>query len=169
MVCVLVAWAAVSVANVPPLRNPVTPNEVGGPLGAVAGVGVILYAFAAAAYFRIYRRRGDRLAFAVTLGFALLAEALVVVVVSLTTSWHLSWWEWHALMLLGFISIARGGVARVARGAFQRPLSRGDAARQQGGQRAVRRPRRLHAVLRGSATPPRCTRCWSRTSAGWRR
>ena len=47
-----------------------------------------------------------RLVFAVTLGFALLAEALVVVVVSLKTSWHLSWWEWHALMLLGFVSIA---------------------------------------------------------------
>ena len=106
VVCVLVAWAVVSIADVPPLRRPVTPNEVGGPLGAVAGVGVILYAFAAAAYFRVYRRRGDRLAFAVTLGFALLAEALVVVVVSLKTSWHLSWWEWHALMLLGFISIA---------------------------------------------------------------
>ena len=30
----------------------------------------------------------------------------MVVVVSLKTDWHLSWWEWHALMLLGFISIA---------------------------------------------------------------
>ena len=106
VVCVLVAWAVVSVANVPPLRDPITPNEVGGPLGAVAGVGFILYAFAAAAYFRIYRRRGGALAFAVTLGFALLAEALVVVTVSLKTSWQLSWWEWHMLMLLGFISIA---------------------------------------------------------------
>jgi class 3 adenylate cyclase len=106
VICVLVAWAVVAVADVPPLRDPVTPNEVGGPLGAVAGVGFILYAFAAAAYFRIYRRRGGALAFAVTLGFALLAEALVVVVISLKTSWHLSWWEWHALMLLGFISIA---------------------------------------------------------------
>jgi adenylate cyclase len=106
VVCVLVAWAAISVADLPPLRRPVTPNEVGGPLGAVAGVGVILYAFAATAYFRVYRRRGGALAFAVTLGFALLAEALVVVVVSLNTSWRLSWWEWHALMVLGFMSIA---------------------------------------------------------------
>ena len=106
VVCLLVVWAAVSVADVPPLRDPVTPNEVGGPLGAVAGVGCILYAFAAAGYLRVYRRRGGALAFAVTFGFALLAEALVVVVVSLKTSWHLSWWEWHALMLLGFISIA---------------------------------------------------------------
>jgi adenylate cyclase len=106
VICVLAAWAIVSVADIPPLRSPVTPNEVGGPLGAVAGVGCILYAFAAVSYFRVYRRRGGALAFAVTLGFALLAEALVVVVVSLKTSWHLSWWEWHALMLLGFVSIA---------------------------------------------------------------
>src|SRR5207247_153843 len=82
VVCGLAAWAVVSVADLPPLRHPITPSQVGGPLGAVAGVGFILYAFAAFAYFRIYRRRGGALAFAVTLGFALLAEALVVVALS---------------------------------------------------------------------------------------
>jgi class 3 adenylate cyclase len=106
VVVLLLAWAAVSLAELPPLRDPITPDEAGGPLGAVAGVGVVFYAYAAVAYYRIYRRRGGALVFAVTLGFALLAEALVVVVVSLKTSWHLSWWEWHALMLLGFASIA---------------------------------------------------------------
>src|SRR4029078_6673571 len=73
--------------------------------GIVAALGVVLYGYAAWAYFRVYRRRGSGLAFAVAFGFALLAEALIVVVVSLKTSWQLSWWEWHALMLLGFASI----------------------------------------------------------------
>jgi len=105
----IAAWASVSLANLPPLRGAVTPEEVTGPLGAVAAIGVLLYAYAAVAYFRVFYRRGSALAFAVAFSFALLAEALVVVVVSLPTNWRLSWWEWHALMLLGFATI--GGAA----------------------------------------------------------
>jgi adenylate cyclase len=103
---VLAAWAAVSVAGLPPLHHAVTPQQVETPLGVVAAIGVVLYGIAAWSYFRVYDRRGSTLAFAVAFAFALLAEALIVVVVSLKTSWQLSWWEWHALMLLGFVSIA---------------------------------------------------------------
>jgi adenylate cyclase len=106
VIVVLAAWAAVSVAGAPPLQKEVRPQDVSGPLAGVAALGVLLYAFAAVAYFRVFRRRGSGLALAVAFAFALLAEALVVVVVSLPTSWRLSWWEWHALMLLGFASIA---------------------------------------------------------------
>jgi len=106
VLALIAVWAIVSLAELPPLRHAVTPDEVTGPLSGVAGVGVVFYAFAAAAYFRIYRRRGGTLALAVATGFALLAEALVVVVLSLATSWRLSWWEWHTLMLLGFAAIA---------------------------------------------------------------
>ena len=102
---VLAVWAAVSLAQLPPLKSSVKPEDVNAPLAAVAAVGVVLYAAAAAAYFRVYRRRGSRLSFAVAFAFTLLAEALVVVV-ALPTSWRLSWWEWHVLMLLGFVAIA---------------------------------------------------------------
>jgi adenylate cyclase len=51
-------------------------------------------------------RRGARLSFAVAFAFALLAEALIVSIVSLPTSWHLSWWEWHVLMVISFFTIA---------------------------------------------------------------
>src|SRR5262249_47402146 len=100
-----VLWALDSLAGWPPLHNPVMPSQLDWPLGLFAAVGVVLYAYAAAAYLRVYRRRESGLAFAVAFGFALLAEALVVVVISLPTSWQLSWWEWHALMLVGFASI----------------------------------------------------------------
>ena len=103
---VVVAWAIVSVAGVPPLHHAVTPAQVDTPLGVVAAAGVALYGYAAVAYYRVYRRRRSALAFAVAFAFTLLAEALVVVVISLPTSWQLSWWEWHALMLLGFAAIA---------------------------------------------------------------
>ena len=106
---VIVAWAIVSLTEVRPLSDVVTPSQVEAPLAAFAGVGVVAYAYAAVAYFRVYARRRSGLAFAVAFAFALLAEALVVAVLSLATSWQLSWWEWHGLMVVGFLAI--GGAA----------------------------------------------------------
>jgi adenylate cyclase len=95
----------VSLAGWAPLRKPVTPTEIDTPLAVVAAAGVVFYGYAAIQYYRIYLRRSTGLAFAVAFAFALLAEALIVVVASLPTSWQLSWWEWHGLMLLGFVTI----------------------------------------------------------------
>jgi class 3 adenylate cyclase len=106
LLLVFAAWATVSAANLRPLRDSVTPDQLRWPLGLVGAVGVIAYAFAALSYFRVYRRRESFLVLVVTFAFALLAEALVVAVVSLPTSWRLSWWEWHALMLVAFAAIA---------------------------------------------------------------
>jgi class 3 adenylate cyclase len=106
LLLVFAAWAGVSAGSLPPLRHAVTPDSVRWPLGIVAAAGVVLYAFAALAYFRVYRRRESFLVLVVAFAFALLAEALVVAVVSLPTSWRLSWWEWHALMLIAFAAIA---------------------------------------------------------------
>jgi adenylate cyclase len=105
VLAVIVGWAVVSLAELPPLERAVTPAEINAPLGAFAAAGVVAYAYAAFAYFRIYHRRGSGLAFAIAFAFALLAEALVVAVLSLATSWQLSWWEWHGLMTIGFVTI----------------------------------------------------------------
>ena len=43
---------------------------------------------------------------AMAAAFALLAEAMVAIVVA--PNWHLSWWEWHVLMLLAFALVAWG-------------------------------------------------------------
>jgi adenylate cyclase len=106
VLAVMAVWAVVSLAQLPPLAHPLGPGRLGAPLGAVAALGVVLYGYAGISYFRIWLRRGSRLAFTVAFAFALLAEALVVSVVSLPTSWQLSWWEWHALMAIGFVAIA---------------------------------------------------------------
>jgi adenylate cyclase len=103
---VLGLWAGVSLAGLPPLHDAVTPEQVTAPLGVVAAAGILAYAYAAFAYFRVWQRRRTRLAFAVAFAFALLAEALAVAVVAVATSWQLSWWEWHALMAVGFACIA---------------------------------------------------------------
>ncbi len=106
VLAIIAAWAVVSLAELPPLRDSVTPEDVEVPLSILATAGVPLYAFAAFAYFRLWARRRTRLALAVAFAFALLAEALVVAVASLPTSWQLSWWEWHVLMAISFAAIA---------------------------------------------------------------
>lgn len=106
LVAVLVVWAALSVAEIEPLSDPVAPEDVNLPLALVAAAGVLLFGLASLGYYRIYRRRRARLLFAIVFAFTLLAEALVVVVAALPTSWQVSWWEWHVLMLLGFAFVA---------------------------------------------------------------
>src|SRR4051812_21932341 len=48
------AWALVSVAELPPLRDSVRPEQVQLPLALLAAVGVPLYAYAAVSYFRVW-------------------------------------------------------------------------------------------------------------------
>jgi adenylate cyclase len=98
-------WALLSLLEARPL-SAVPPREASAPMAVLAGVGVLFFLLAGLGYLRLYGRRRERLVFAVAVGFALLAEALIVVVVALPTAWRLSWWEWHVLMLLGFGFIA---------------------------------------------------------------
>jgi len=111
VLAVIVGWGVVSLTGARPLHDAIKPSDLNAPLGVVATFGVLFYAFAAFAYFRVWWRRRSRLAFSVGFAFALLAEALVVVVVALPTSWQLSWWEWHALMVVGFAAIAAAAAA----------------------------------------------------------
>jgi adenylate cyclase len=108
---VIAAWAAASVAELPPLKNSVRPEDVALPLAILALFGVPAYGYAALAYYRVWTRRRSQLSLAVAFAFALLAEALIVAVVSLPTSWRLSWWEWHALMAVSFAAIAAAAYA----------------------------------------------------------
>src|SRR4051812_30778406 len=106
LLALLGLWAVLSLAELPPLRATVAPEDAEAALGAFALIGVVAYGFAAVQYFRIAARRRSKLAFAIAFAFALLAEALVIVLASLTTSWQLSWWEWHLLMAISFFTIA---------------------------------------------------------------
>lgn len=101
----MVVWGAVSLLEVGPLAD-APPSESSAEMALVAALGVLLFLLAGLGYLRLYRRRRERLVFAVAAGFALLAEALIVIVAAIPTSWQLSWWEWHVLMLLGFGFIA---------------------------------------------------------------
>jgi len=100
----LVGWAVVSLAELPPLDDPLTAEQLDGWQLVLAAVGLALYGLAAWGFVRLYRRRGARFVFAFTLAFAFLAEAMVAI--AWARNWQLSWWEWHVLMLLAFLVIA---------------------------------------------------------------
>jgi class 3 adenylate cyclase len=108
LLAAMAAWAAISLTTLPPLDEPIEPEELEGPLTAVAGLGTALYAAASLRYALLYRRRRAVLLLAVMTAFVLLSEAMFAI--ALSPSWHASWWEWHLLMLLAFAAV--GAAAR---------------------------------------------------------
>jgi adenylate cyclase len=104
LLAVLALWGFVSLAEWPPLDEPIAIEQLDGWQVALAVAGVGLFGLAALGYFRLYRRRRAGFVFAVTVAFALLAEAMIVI--AWARNWQLSWWEWHVLMLGSFATIA---------------------------------------------------------------
>ncbi len=99
----LATWAAASLLGLPPLDGP--PEEETNLAGAVGAlVTVALYGYAAWRFGRIGAERRSGFAVAIGAAFVLLAEAMLAVAFS--RSWHLSWWEWHLLMVTAFATIA---------------------------------------------------------------
>jgi class 3 adenylate cyclase len=100
----MLLWAVVSIIRLPPLDGPPPAREGTGVLDALSIVAVGLYAFAAFGLARLYRRRGGAVLFSMAVAMVLLAEAMIAVLVG--RNWHLSWWEWHLLLLAAFATIA---------------------------------------------------------------
>jgi class 3 adenylate cyclase len=98
----LAAWATVSLTETGPLARKLTGEQLDG--WQISLAGVVLYGAAAVGYYRLYRRRRALFLLGVALAFALLAEAMLVI--AWARSWHVSWWEWHVLMLTAFATIA---------------------------------------------------------------
>jgi class 3 adenylate cyclase len=100
----MAVWAAISLAEIGPLEDPLPEEEARGWLLGLAIPGVALYAFAATSYLRLYLRRRVPLPLAVATAYVLLAEAMVAI--AFARNWHASWWEWHLLMLVAFALVA---------------------------------------------------------------
>ena len=107
----LAVWAALSLGQVGPLDS-APPHEGRAPaLVACAVLGGVLFAAAAWRYCTVLMRRASTLLLAVVVAMVLLAEALLTT--ALARNWHLTWWEWHVLLL--------GGIAIVAAAARAEP------------------------------------------------
>jgi class 3 adenylate cyclase len=101
---VIATWAVLSLAEIPPLDDADVPERASGPLVVLAIAGVALYGFAVIRYLRLYRRRREPLLLAVAVAATLLGEAMIAI--AWARNWHLSWWEWHVLMLAAFGLVA---------------------------------------------------------------
>jgi class 3 adenylate cyclase len=106
LVAMMLGWAVVSLAGLPPLDGPPPAQEGVGLLTVLAVEAVAVYGYSAWRYVGLYRHRGGIVPLTVTIAFVLLAEAMIAV--ALSRNWHLSWWEWHLLMLFSFAAIALG-------------------------------------------------------------
>jgi adenylate cyclase len=104
VLAVMGAWAAYSLAGLPPLDRPLAAEAAMLPLVGLAGLGVLLYAVAAARYYRVWAQRRRPLPASVITAFALLAEAMIAI--AFARNWHASWWEWHLLYLTAFGIVA---------------------------------------------------------------
>lgn len=109
----MIAWAAVSLLEVPPLDAPPNQTVLSVPLTILVVASVGLFGIAALRYFLIHRRRPAVMLVGMITAYTLLAEAMVAVVFS--ASWRLSWWLWHVLMAAGFGYIAYSAYAQFRR------------------------------------------------------
>ncbi len=107
LVALMVLWAVLSLAQLPPLHaEQIVPEQAGGLLGLLAVPAIVLYAVAAVRYLGLWRRRPSLMLLSMLAAFVLLAEAMVAVVFA--RNWQLTWWEWHVLMLAAFGLVALG-------------------------------------------------------------
>ena len=101
----MVAWLAWTVSDLPPLRAPDSEAARGSLLALMAIVGTVVYAVSAARYWLIFRHERQLLPVAVIACFLLLSEAMIGVAVTGERTWHASWWEWHGLIMVGYVMI----------------------------------------------------------------
>ncbi len=104
LIVVMLGWAVFSVARIPPLDGPPPTVEGGGVLNVLSLGAIGLFVYAAIRLLQVFRYRGEPILLALAASLVLLAEALIAIVVS--RNWHLSWWEWHLLLLAAFLTIA---------------------------------------------------------------
>ena len=107
LVVALAAWAGLSLAQLPPLDGSAEAAEDLPLLLAIPAIA--LYALSAARYGVLWRRRPSLMLLSMLSAFVLLAEAMVAM--AFGRAWHLSWWEWHLLLLAAFGLVAYGARA----------------------------------------------------------
>jgi adenylate cyclase len=104
LLLLMAVWAVVSLGNLPPLDAMSASVERLPALIAVPAI--VLYLYAAGRYLILWDKRRTPMLLAMMAAFLLLAEAMVSI--AFATNWHLSWWEWHLLMLMAFGLVALG-------------------------------------------------------------
>jgi len=106
LLALILVWAAWSLARIPPLDSTPAHERASVSIVIVSAPAVALYLVSALRYLMMWRERRSSMLLTMAAAFVLLAEAMLAV--SVSRSWHASWWEWHLLMLAAFGIIAYG-------------------------------------------------------------
>jgi hypothetical protein len=106
LLALMAVWGLASLLRLPPFDAGSGPERGSWPILAATALAVVLFAVSALTYARLWWRRGGLLPAAMASAMVLLAEAMVAVTVA--PNWHLSWWEWHLLLLAAFVLVAWG-------------------------------------------------------------
>jgi adenylate cyclase len=101
----MAVWFLWTLADLPPLSGPNHETATGSLLVGIAILGTVLYAVSAARYWQLFRAAPTLLSTAVIACFLLLSEAMIGVAITGERKWHASWWEWHGLIVLGYVII----------------------------------------------------------------
>jgi class 3 adenylate cyclase len=99
-------WAVWTLARLAPLQSAASEGSSTSMLSWLAYLGAVLYAAAALRYWFSFRERLTLLPASIIACFVLLAEAMVGVAVTGERSWHASWWEWHGLVVVAYLTVA---------------------------------------------------------------
>ncbi|MEX2133064.1 MAG: adenylate/guanylate cyclase domain-containing protein, partial [Acidimicrobiia bacterium] len=99
----LAVWGVASVAEVPPLANPLS-ERAAGPLRWIAVLAISLYLVAVFRFFQSHRKKPSVMLLALITAATLLAEAMATIIWA--RNWQLSWWLWHVLMAAAFGFVA---------------------------------------------------------------
>ncbi len=106
LLAAMAAWALLSLLQLPPLHLAGVDERAAGVLAVVAAPAIALYLAAAGRYVMLWLARPSLMLLSMAAAFVLLAEAMFAVVFA--RSWHLTWWEWHLLLLAAFGLVAAG-------------------------------------------------------------
>jgi adenylate cyclase len=104
----MAAWFVWTVLELPPLDEPGSEGGSHSVVAAMAGIGMVVYAVAAARYWYVYRGRIGLLQASVIACFVLLSQAMLGVVLTGERAWHASWWEWHMLIVTAYGVVSYG-------------------------------------------------------------
>ena len=102
----MVVWLVWTVTELPPLHEPGSEGGSHSVLAAMAGIGSVVYAVAAARYWYVYQGRIGLLQASVIACFILLAQAMIGVALTGERAWHASWWEWHGLIVTAYAVVS---------------------------------------------------------------
>jgi class 3 adenylate cyclase len=102
----MTVWFVWTVIELPPLDEFHSEGGSHSLVAAMAALGAVAYAVAAARYGYVYRGRVTLLQASVIACFVLLAEAMVGVALTGERAWHASWWEWHALIVTAYAVVS---------------------------------------------------------------